>query len=82
MNAIILTPGDLAIAASLIVIDAAISLWFQLGLHRRIAIAALRMVLQLVAIGFVLRFIFNLNNPGDLTRIARGEEIGTAVTFE
>jgi uridylate kinase len=26
--------------------------------------------------------VFNLNNPGDLTRIARGEEIGTAVTFE
>jgi uridylate kinase len=26
--------------------------------------------------------VFNLNNPGDLTRIARGAEIGTAVTFE
>src|ERR1700759_5575779 len=26
--------------------------------------------------------VFNLNNPGDLTRIARGEDIGTAVTFE
>jgi uridylate kinase len=26
--------------------------------------------------------VFNLNNAGDLTRIARGEEIGTAVTFE
>ena len=26
--------------------------------------------------------VFNLNNPGDLTRIARGEDIGTSVTFE
>jgi uridylate kinase len=26
--------------------------------------------------------VFNLNNPGDLTRIARGEDVGTAVTFE
>jgi len=26
--------------------------------------------------------VFNLNNPGDLTRIVRGEEVGTAVTFE
>ena len=26
--------------------------------------------------------VFNLNNPGDLTKIARGEEIGTSVTFE
>jgi uridylate kinase len=26
--------------------------------------------------------VFNLNNAGDLTRIVRGEEVGTAVTFE
>jgi uridylate kinase len=26
--------------------------------------------------------IFNLNNSGDLTRIVRGEEVGTAVTLE
>jgi putative ABC transport system permease protein len=63
MNAIALTPSDLAIAALLIVFDAALSLWLQLGLHKRIAIAAARMVLQLVAIGFVLRFVFTLNNP-------------------
>jgi uridylate kinase len=26
--------------------------------------------------------VFNLNNSGDLTRIVRGEDVGTAVTFE
>ena len=26
--------------------------------------------------------VFNLNNPGDLTRIVRGEDLGTAVTLE
>jgi len=26
--------------------------------------------------------VFNLNNPGDLTRIARGEDVGTSVTVE
>ena len=26
--------------------------------------------------------VFNLNNPGDLTRIVRGEEVGTSVTLE
>jgi uridylate kinase len=26
--------------------------------------------------------VFNLNNPGDLTRIVRGDEVGTKVTFE
>ena len=26
--------------------------------------------------------VFNLNNPGDLTRIARGEDVGTSVTVD
>ena len=26
--------------------------------------------------------VFNLNNAGDLTRIVRGEDVGTAVTVE
>jgi len=26
--------------------------------------------------------VFNLNNPGDLIRIVRGEDVGTAVTFD
>ncbi len=26
--------------------------------------------------------VFNLNNPGDLTRIVKGEDVGTIVTFE
>jgi putative ABC transport system permease protein len=58
-----LTPQDLAVASSLIVFDAALSLIFRLGLHWRIAVASVRMVVQLVAIGFVLKFIFALNNP-------------------
>jgi hypothetical protein len=26
--------------------------------------------------------VFNLNNPGDLTRIVRGADVGTVVTCE
>jgi len=63
MTPILLSPRDLAVSASLIVLDAAISIGMRLGLHRQIAIAAVRMVVQLVAIGFVLRFVFALNNP-------------------
>src|SRR5947208_15803615 len=63
MNPILLTPLDISIAASLIILDAALSMWLKLRLHRQIAIAAARMVVQLVAIGYVLRFIFALNNP-------------------
>jgi putative ABC transport system permease protein len=63
MNPILLTPLDISIAASLIILDAALSILLKLRLHRQIAIAATRMVVQLVAIGYVLRFIFSLNNP-------------------
>jgi putative ABC transport system permease protein len=63
MNVISLSPWDLAAASVLIVIDAAISLWLHLGLHRQIAVAALRLVLQLTVIGYVLRFVFALENP-------------------
>ena len=61
MNPILLTPSDISIAASLIILDAALSMLLKLRLHRQIAIAAARMVVQLVAIGYVLRFIFALN---------------------
>ncbi len=63
MNPILLTPLDISVAASLIILDAVLSIWLRLRLHRQIAIAAARMVVQLVAIGYVLRFIFSLNNP-------------------
>jgi UDP-glucose/iron transport system permease protein len=63
MNPILLTPRDLAVASSLIVLDALLSLLLKLRLHRQIALAALRMVVQLVAIGYILRFVFGLKNP-------------------
>jgi putative ABC transport system permease protein len=63
MTPILLTPFDIAVAASLILLDAALSILLKLRLHWQITVAAARMVLQLVAIGYVLRFIFSLNNP-------------------
>ena len=63
MNPISLTPIDIAIAASLILLDAVLSLLLRLRLHVQILTAAMRMVVQLVAIGFVLRFVFSLDNP-------------------
>jgi putative ABC transport system permease protein len=62
MTPILLTPFDIAVAASLILLDAVLSILLKLRLHWQIAIAAARMVLQLVAIGYVLRSIFSLNN--------------------
>ena len=53
-----LTPGQVAIAASLILVSGAVSLALGLGLERRLALAAVRTIVQLLAIGFVLRWIF------------------------
>lgn len=58
-----LTPLDLAIAAVLIVVDGVISLTLHLGLHRQLAIAAARMVVQLLLIGVILRAVFALASP-------------------
>ena len=63
MNPILLTPVDLAIASVLIVLDGVLSLVLRLGLHRQLAWAALRMVVQLVLIGFVLRLVFAIASP-------------------
>ena len=63
MNTIILTPTDVAVAATLLLLDGALSIWLNLGIHRQLFIAAVRMVLQLVAIGYLLKIIFAIQNP-------------------
>lgn len=63
MTPILLSPYDIAIAAVLIVLDGALSLFLHLGLHRQLAIATVRMVVQLVLIGFVMRAVFAIASP-------------------
>jgi len=58
-----LSASDLAIAAVLILLDGALSVALGLGLHRQLAVAAARMVLQLLLIGVVLRSVFALASP-------------------
>ena len=55
--------GQLALAAALIVINILLSLGLRLGLARKLGIAALRMVVQLLLVGSVLGWIFALDNP-------------------
>jgi len=52
---------ELAIAALLILVNGAISVALRLGLEKKLAIAALRTVVQLLAIGYVLQWVFALN---------------------
>lgn len=64
MSAITLTPLDLLMASLLIVLDAALSILLRLDLHRQIVWAAGRMVVQLLGVGYILRFVLALNHPG------------------
>ncbi len=63
MNYIPLGALDLSIAAMLVVANAALSIWLQLGLARRILVAATRMVVQLSLVGLVLKLLFVAVSP-------------------
>ena len=63
MTPILLTPTDLAAAAVLVVLEAILSVILRLGLHRQLAVATVRMVVQLLLVGEVLRAVFALRNP-------------------
>ncbi|RTL68357.1 MAG: iron export ABC transporter permease subunit FetB [Hyphomicrobiales bacterium] len=54
---------DMSLAALLLAINAGISLAFGMRLERSLAIAAVRMVLQLSAVGFVLKIVFAQTSP-------------------
>ncbi len=54
---------DLAIAALLVLLNGALSIVFRLGLERTLLLATVRMVVQLGAVGFVLKFIFAQTSP-------------------
>lgn len=58
MNYVPLSIHDLMLAAGFLVLNAGLSIAFRLGLERTLLLAAVRMVVQLGAIGFVLKFVF------------------------
>lgn len=64
MTYIIIGNGQLLLAALLILINLGLSLTLQLGVARSLAIASLRMVVQLLLIGFVLEWLFRQDQPG------------------
>jgi putative ABC transport system permease protein len=50
--------GDLALAASLVLLNGMLSFGLRLGLEWRLFYAALRMTVQLLLVGFVLKWVF------------------------
>lgn len=63
MTYVPITLTGLAAASLLLVISGAISFAFRLGLERSLAVAALRMVVQLAIMALVLKFVFEVNAP-------------------
>lgn len=62
MTVIELTPWDLSLSAILILVLAGLTHRWRLGLTRPLLINALRMTVQLIIVGFVLKFVFALSN--------------------
>jgi len=72
MNAefIILSDSDLLMAACLLLMTGALSWRLQLGIERRLLIAAIRSTVQLLLLGLVLQYLFNSQSPWLVTAVA------------
>ncbi|AFZ46909.1 hypothetical protein Cyast_0937 [Cyanobacterium stanieri PCC 7202] len=70
MDYIFLNYFQLVGAVLLILINVILSLWLRLGLEKSLLIASLRMVIQLLLIGYVLEWLFNLSDPWLVMAIA------------
>ena len=55
--------SSLLIASSLVLVTLFFSYWQKLKLEKEIIISVIRAVIQLVAVGYVLEYIFGLQNP-------------------
>ncbi len=60
---IILDYWELAIASTLVLIDATLSIVFGLRIHRSLLVAAIRMTIQLALVGLVLTALFAVVSP-------------------
>ncbi len=63
MNFITLDYFDIGLAATLVLVNAGLSLRLELGLERRSLVAALRMAIQLTLVGLVLKALFAVASP-------------------
>eukprot|EP01135_Chromosphaera_perkinsii_P001694 Nk52_evm71s208 gene=Nk52_evmTU71s208 len=58
-----ITWAGIMLASSLILINGALSLYLQLGLEKKLLVSALRLVVQLSALGLILKPVFEEKNP-------------------
>ena len=70
MELIALTPFSLGLASLLVLLLGLLSFRLQLGLERRLFIAAVRSVVQLTLLGLVLKTLFEQSNPWTIMALA------------
>lgn len=58
-----ITSWQLGLATTLILVNLALSAWLRLGMTRNLLVASVRMVVQLLLVGFILEYIFALCTP-------------------
>ncbi len=76
VNTIALTNLDLTIVAILVLIAGVVSVLLRLRLEKQLAIAAVRTVVQLMLVGYVLKIVFQSDSPFTLLAV-----IAVMVTF-
>lgn len=54
---------QLLLATGFVIFTGAVSMWLSLGLAKDLAIATVRTYVQLIALGFVLRWVFGIDSP-------------------
>jgi putative ABC transport system permease protein len=64
MHMVVLSTTDLAIAATLVLLLALLSMYMRTGVSRQLLVAAVRTTLQLTLIGLVLKALFANAQPG------------------
>jgi putative ABC transport system permease protein len=65
-----LTAWQVAIAASLVLVNGAVSVALRLGLERSLTLASVRMVVQLLLVGYVLRWVFQSDSVAAVVALA------------
>jgi putative ABC transport system permease protein len=70
VGAIPLSAIDLSIAAALVLVAGVVSVILRLRLERRLALAAVRTVVQLLMIGYVLKWVFDIDNVPAILAVA------------
>ncbi len=79
-NYIQISYGQLALATLFIVVNIGLSFGLRLGLEQSLGIASLRMVVQLLLVGYILQWVFTLSNPVLVILLALGMTIIACVS--